>query len=230
MERKPLPDHTILRYEECYAKLALEHCFPSVYVNLKIKDKPDLRDDVHDIGIEVADSMSQKEQEALHCLYMRDYIDDERTKQKCDSILKNYVVDPKCNVFVSSELSRETANKRKEEFLCSVEKKYKTLNKNQCVEKKQGYAEMQHYDLLVLSNWWIEDEHEPVLGEIMNGLCKIGDSIDGQKFEIIFLLGAANICEFDMKKKEYHLVQFSSAEQLKFAEEARELAKNGEKD
>ena len=38
---KPLPSHTKLRYEECYAK---EFLYPNKYKDLAIRDKPDLYD------------------------------------------------------------------------------------------------------------------------------------------------------------------------------------------
>ena len=41
---KPLPRHTRLDYDECYAKLVLEKFFPDEYKKLELSDRPDLRD------------------------------------------------------------------------------------------------------------------------------------------------------------------------------------------
>ena len=43
-KNKPLPCHTRLNYDECYAKIILETFFPELFHNLEIKDKPDLID------------------------------------------------------------------------------------------------------------------------------------------------------------------------------------------
>ena len=48
---RPLPSHTKLDYDECYAKIVLEKFFPDQYENLQISDKPDLRDISNNIGI-----------------------------------------------------------------------------------------------------------------------------------------------------------------------------------
>lgn len=61
---EPLPAHTKLRYEECYAKLVLEHCFPERFRNIIMSDKPDLYDDANGIGIEVTEAVSKDQAEA----------------------------------------------------------------------------------------------------------------------------------------------------------------------
>lgn len=35
---RPLPAHTKYKYEECFAKIILEHLFPQRYIDLKIED------------------------------------------------------------------------------------------------------------------------------------------------------------------------------------------------
>ena len=57
---KPLPPHTKLDYQECYAKLLLESSFKKFKMDdLIIRDKPDLCNKANDIGIEVTDIMSK---------------------------------------------------------------------------------------------------------------------------------------------------------------------------
>lgn len=41
-KNKPLPEHTKIDYDECYAYLVLSDYFPDRYRNLGIKDKPDV--------------------------------------------------------------------------------------------------------------------------------------------------------------------------------------------
>lgn len=52
-KNKPLPDHTRLDYHECLAKIVLETLFPNVFMDLELKDKPDLQNTETGIGVEV---------------------------------------------------------------------------------------------------------------------------------------------------------------------------------
>ena len=52
-ENKPLPEHTGLDYHECLAKIVLEAIFPSHFMDLELKDKPDLQNTGKQIGVEV---------------------------------------------------------------------------------------------------------------------------------------------------------------------------------
>lgn len=78
---KPLPEHTKLRYEECVAKLFLEHYFYNRYGSLEIIDKPDLYSKSNDIGIEVVEAVSPKMKEAEKMWYTMPYLEAEEEKQ-----------------------------------------------------------------------------------------------------------------------------------------------------
>lgn len=58
---EPLPKHTKLDYYECYAKIALEELYPEQFVNLRIKDKPDLQSQDNDCGVEVTIAIDRNE-------------------------------------------------------------------------------------------------------------------------------------------------------------------------
>lgn len=75
---RPLPSHTKLDYDECYAKIVLEKFFPDQYENLQISDKPDLRDISNNIGIEVTSAIPQSEQEAMALACEIPYLEKER--------------------------------------------------------------------------------------------------------------------------------------------------------
>lgn len=79
---KPLPDHTKLRYEECVAKLFLEHFFEERYGVLDIQDKPDLYSAKNDIGIEVTEAADHKKKEAEKMWFTLSYLDDVHEKEK----------------------------------------------------------------------------------------------------------------------------------------------------
>lgn len=65
---KPLPKHTRLDYYECYAKIVLEELFPTEFVDLQIKDKPDLQMNNGEYGVEVTISQD-KDQLKAESLY-----------------------------------------------------------------------------------------------------------------------------------------------------------------
>lgn len=77
---KPLPDHTKLKYEECVAKVFLEHFFNDRYGCLKIIDKPDLYSEKGNIGIEVTEAVNARKKEAEKMWYTMSYLDDEGKK------------------------------------------------------------------------------------------------------------------------------------------------------
>ena len=54
------------RFNECFAKVVLESCFPNWFDVLELSDKPDLRHLKTNTGIEVTYSMPKKEAEAVN--------------------------------------------------------------------------------------------------------------------------------------------------------------------
>lgn len=65
---EPLTKHTKLKYEECYAKVVLEELYPEEFVNLQIKDKPDLQTKDEEFGVEVtiAEDKDQLRAESIY--------------------------------------------------------------------------------------------------------------------------------------------------------------------
>lgn len=82
---KPLPSHTKLRYEECYAKEFLEFLYPNKYKDLAIRDKPDLYDSINDVGIEVVEAENERKKEAVKLWYTMLYVSENKktTKPYC---------------------------------------------------------------------------------------------------------------------------------------------------
>lgn len=52
------------RFDEYFAKVVLEYCFPERYHDLKVKDKPDLQGD--GLGVEVKNCMPKEDAEAFN--------------------------------------------------------------------------------------------------------------------------------------------------------------------
>ncbi|MDD7793675.1 hypothetical protein [Clostridium sp. 'White wine YQ'] len=58
-KNEPLPKYMNNDYYECYAKVVLEELYPEEFVNLEIKDKPDLQTSDGKCGIEVTNAREQ---------------------------------------------------------------------------------------------------------------------------------------------------------------------------
>ena len=56
------------RFNEYFAKVILENCFPNKFQNIEVSDKPDLRYNGNKIGIEVAYCMPNDVAEAFNCI------------------------------------------------------------------------------------------------------------------------------------------------------------------
>lgn len=78
---KPLPSHTKLRYEECYAKEFLEFLYPNKYKDLAIRDKPDLYDSINDVGIEEVEAENERKKEAVKLWYTMLYVSENKKQQ-----------------------------------------------------------------------------------------------------------------------------------------------------
>lgn len=59
-----LPSHMPFDIWEVYARLVLQFLDEATYRNLSHRDKPDLWDELHDLGVEVTQAISQETQEA----------------------------------------------------------------------------------------------------------------------------------------------------------------------
>lgn len=62
-KNEPLPMHTKVDYYESYAKVVLEELYPEEFVNIEIKDRPDLQMNDGEWGIEVTNSIDEDQRE-----------------------------------------------------------------------------------------------------------------------------------------------------------------------
>ena len=151
-ENEPLPPHTRLSYDECYAKLILEKIFPNRYENLQLSDKPDLRDLKHNIGIEVTSVIPKEEQEALNLAAMMPYVNEQSQERRRKRLKKmgyryteNGMAHPPESYMYDGDFNdvniKDTPCKR---FLEAYEEKIRKLYSG-------NYAELEGYDLYVYS-------------------------------------------------------------------------------
>lgn len=184
---KPLPNHTKLDYDECYAKLVLERYFADRYSSLRISDKPDLIDDENDIGVEVTSADSKKRREAISLFCKMPYYS--LNKQESAKERMRQLGEPYQGMVQS--WSTNHAYKLDERhplmnFIKIVEKKVSTLN-------KKHYQKLKQYDLYVYSEFLWRDHILPEITEKINEV-----NNEDLKFSFVYLFLQDSIYEYNL--------------------------------
>lgn len=216
---KPLPGHTKLSYEECYAKLILETLFPERYSNLDIADKPDLRSPSNTIGIEVTSATPSSTKESERLWYTMPYVTPqvaEKNKKRMEQLGVPYTD----GVLAGPTISYPTGYFEASPFVKVVDvfcAKLKKLNSGQ-------YAEMERYDLYIEAEWLLDNEFLP---EILERAIKHNSM--PRIFHFVYLACANGVCSFDLEKKEFE-VRKLTIEQYGISVAARNLVERAEDD
>ena len=208
------------RFNEYFAKVILENCFPNKFQNIEISDKPDLRYNGNEIGIEVAYCMPKDVAEAFNCIERYEKAEDipEKTLKKAkragvtideqgvlwnqDSYGDNMVIEktPICY------------------FLDMVRQKVERHN-----SENADYADMKSYELFINSpitmpNWFKRKTFQ-VLKNINNR--------KKQYDTIYLLLSEPKLLVFNLKENKYDELLLIGVID-RFVEKAVELTKRGE--
>lgn len=221
---RPLPSHTKLDYDECYAKIVLEKFFPDRYENLQISDKPDLRDISNSIGIEVTSAIPQIEQEAMSLACEITYLEKKQQDKRIAYLEKigyNYtqygMTGPGMGYRWTGSDNPDIKSTWCKYFLSAVEAKIKKLNKG-------GYAQMLRYDLFVNSELHIDDWMKD---ELLKAL--ITYSQHPRAYSFVYLLALNGLFAFDLNKQKVLLVE--TGEKLyELGMLARKMVEEGEED
>ncbi len=147
----PLPEHTILDYDECCACLILREIFVERYKGLDVKDKPDLQ--CQAIGIEVTKSADKKHQEAINNWVMAN---------NCEEVSKrkHYV-----------ERMEQLGEKYTEgiqfwsNYHPSLNDLFKSIDNKIDKIRKGNYASFPQYELFVFTDLKIYDENKTRIKE-----------------------------------------------------------------
>ncbi len=135
------------RFEEYFAKVVLESCFPDKFVDLQISDKPDLRYK-SEIGIEVTNCMPKRVGEAFnlwHKVAKQGEQTSPRIIERLDQ-LKEVEHYGRGLVWQQGTYTNNIDDSPIKHFLNAVEKKVERLNSGNA-----DYSEMQSYELFVNS-------------------------------------------------------------------------------
>lgn len=221
---RPLPSHTKLDYDECYAKIVLEKFFPDRYVDLLLDDKPDLRDTSNGIGIEVTSAIPQSEQEAMSLACEIPYLEKEKQDKRIAYLKKkgyNYtkygMTGPGMS-YAWTGLGYPAIDKTYcNYFLSAVETKIDKLNGG-------GYAKMARYDLFVNSELFIDDW---MPDELLKVLIKY--SLQNVRYSFVYLLALNGLFVFDLEKPKVLLVE-TGKKLYGLGMLARKMVEEGEED
>lgn len=207
------------RFNEYFAKVILENCFPNKFQNIEVSDKPDLRYNGNKIGIEVAYCMPKDVAEAFNCIDRYEKVADipKKTLKKAEKV---GVRVEKIGVVWHQDSYGDNMSIEKTPiryFLDMVRQKVDRLN-----SKNADYAEMESYELfinssLIIPDWFKEKTFES-LKSINNGV---------RKYDVVYLrVNDQKIFVYNLKENKYEeLLLYGALD--KFAKRAVQL-RNGE--
>ena len=203
------------RFNEYFAKIILENCFPNKFQNIEVSDKPDLRYNGNKIGIEVAYCMPKDVVEAFNCIERYEKAEDipEKTLKKAKRA--GVTIDEQ-GVLCSQDSYGDNMAIEKTPiryFLDMVRQKVERLN-----SENADYADMKSYELFINSpitmpNWFKRETFQ-VLKNINNR--------KKQYDTIYLLLSEPKLLVFNLKENKYDELLLLTWRD-KFAEKALEI-------
>lgn len=184
------------RFNEYFAKVMLENCFPNKFQNIEVSDKPDLRYNENEIGIEVAYCMPKDVAEAFNCIDRYEKTEDipETTLKK--SKRAGVTIDEQGVLWNQDSYADNMAIEKTpiRYFLDMVRQKVERLN-----SKAAGYVEMKSYELFINSPItmpdWFKIETFQTLKNINNR--------EKQYDTIYLLLSEPKLLVFNLKENKY---------------------------
>ena len=203
-------------FDEYFAKLILEQCFPEKFPLLEVKDKPDLRCGAG-IGIEVTNCTPEKVNEAFYLagniINRKGNI--ERNREHLDKLGVVEEINRYGVLWRQEPYTDDTDTSPIKNFLDAVEKKVERLNSDTA-----NYAEMERYELFVNSDIYILDR--AMMCKTYKRLSEI--NIREKKYSTIYLLtNEERLLVFDMIEQK--LWRMNLVDKLgHLAQEARKLA------
>ena len=220
---KPLPRHTRLDYDECYAKLVLEKLFPDEYKNLELSDRPDLRDNARNIGIEVTSAYPPHMQEALFIGADIPYRSEEEKKKGLNQLGKLGYEYTQYGMFSPSFSYTWAGNTYPdiEKALCApiievVKKKLDKLNAG-------GYDELQQYNLFIQTEPSIDEWMPP---KIMERLLTLSNR--EKRYAVIYMLAITDLLIFDIESQTWTRLK-TGTKLYGLGDQARAMVEEGER-
>lgn len=207
---KPLPEHTKLNYEECYAKLILEEFFPERYPCLRLADKPDLQGE--QVGVEVTTAKDQKMQEAVRLWCKMGYVnDDQKSRNKARMAQLGVPYEGGVQGWPGQVPSFKLIQK-------AVESKVQKLQKG-------NYKPFARYELFVFTETCLVDEVLEKAKAFFYG------AYVSSAYKTIYILSESmgTLYQFENEKAECSEFEFKYPLQYDLSSRARTLVEEGEK-
>ena len=215
---RPLPAHTKYKYEECFAKIILEHLFPQRYIDLKIEDRPDLQDLEHQIGVEVTSAVPPEDREASSLWTSTVYMDDGPQKKRNIDRLAQLGVHYTGGVQVWPSKSYQTDSLENSPYWALIQSfsdKIQKLNQGH-------YAKLNQYDLFVHSELFIWPGEETLqLSRLLQEMTSQNNR--SKHFTFVYLLGIEKLSIWNLNSGVYKMTEVNSDDYLQFGLAAREL-------
>ncbi len=209
------------RFNEYFAKVVLEKCFPEKFIDLQIADKPDLRSS-SEIGIEVTHCMPKKAVEAFN-LWQRVAEQGEQTPPRILERLEQlkdtvHLEGDELIWEYGSYVEDDIDNSPIKDFVNAVANKVERLNSTNA-----NYAEMKSYDLFV--NSFINISTFNQMFALLTRINTLNNK--PKKFENIYLITSnQKLLVFDMIRNTFYpLYLYARLERM--AEIALNLYKGG---
>lgn len=204
-EDEPLPKHTKLDWEECYAKVILEYMYKNEFSGLEIKDKPDLQDEGNSIGIECTVAIDKKSQEAEN-LYI-DLINDKvKNLDKCKERINQL------GGKVTEYMLFQSGTNSSTNILNAVKIKLKKFNGDKYKIFRNNY-------LLIRDSIYIREEEIKELQSSI-GIIQSKETIE---FDKIYILLNDKLIELNMIDYTNKIIKIDSSTQYQLAQKARKI-------
>lgn len=203
------------RFDEYFAKVVLEECFPYKFSDLQISDKPDLRHG-NKVGIEVTNCMPQEAVEAFN-LWHRVAKQGEQTPPRILERLEQLkdTVHLEGNELIweqGSYVDDDIDNSPIKEFVNAVASKVERLN-----SANANYAEMKSYELFV--NSFIDISTFNQIYALLARVKTLNDK--PKKFDNIYLITSnQKLLVFDVAKNTFD-IKYLYTHLDRMAEEAK---------
>ncbi|OFS23018.1 hypothetical protein [Clostridium sp. HMSC19A10] len=208
---EPLPKHTKVDYYECYAKVVLEELYPEDFMNLEIKDKPDLQTNDGEWGIEVTNAID-KDQRNAESLYVD--IEYNRVRDKEGALAKINKLGGK---LYGGSLAGKPGTDSFDLILSAFDSKLNLLN-------GEGYKQFKLNYLFIFSDILADDR---MIIDAIKDMQQSQKDRKKQFYKVFILLPGGCYC-FNLYKGSYEENPIENPVQLTQAYKARELVEKYE--
>ena len=184
------------RFNEYFARVILESCFPNKFQNIEVSDKPDLRYNENEIGIEVAYCTPKDVAEAFNCIDRYEKEEDIPEKTLKKSKKAGVTIDEQGFLWNQGSYADNMAIEKTpiRYFLVMVRQKVERLN-----SKTADYADMKSYELFINSPITMPDWFKIKTFQTLKNI----NNREKQYDTIYLLLSEPKLLVFNLKENKY---------------------------